>query len=439
MKHRFEWFANAKKRAVAGWCMYDWANSAFAVVVLTAFFPFLFKSFWDVGADSALNTARLGMGDSVSGLCVAFLSPLMGALADAGKAKKKFLVFFMLLGTLATGAISLVGGGGWEAAILLFIFANIGFASGNLFYDSLLVDVAAENEMDYVSSNGYATGYIGGGLLFAFDVVLVVFWKKIGLTSQVQATRIGFASVAAWWFVFSAPLILYVNERRLLSHNNLFSIIMNGFQRLKTTSIKIMHNRQMILFIVAFWLYMDGVYTVITMSVNFGLSIGITAQTLMITILLVQFVAFPASIGFGRLARSIGGGTAILIGIATYIVVCACGFFILRTPTQFVILACLVGMVQGGVQALSRSYFAKIVPAEDSAEYFGFLNLISRFSIVLGPVLVGGTTLVCRRIGAAESLSVRLGMSSITVMFMAGGLLLLLAEREKRRARSITA
>jgi UMF1 family MFS transporter len=293
--------------------------------------------------------------------------------------------------------------------------------------------------MDQVSSNGYATGYIGGGLLFLGDVLLITFWRKVGLESAAQAARIGFASVALWWLVFALPLIIFVHERNSAAASGLVSIILSGLTRLKSTARKIVRNRALILFIVAFWLYMDGVYTVITMSVNFGLSIGITAQTLMITILLVQFVAFPASIGFGRLAHRIGGGTAILIGIATYIVVCACGFFILRTPTQFVILACVVGMVQGGVQALSRSYFAKLVPAEDSAEYFGFLNLISRFSIVLGPVLVGGTTLICRRAGATESLSVRLGMSSITVMFIAGGLLLFLAEREKRPARSTAA
>ncbi len=413
--------------------MYDWANSAFAVVVLTAFFPFLFKSFWDAGADPAINTVRLGMGDSVSGLLVAFLSPFLGALADAGKAKKRFLLFFMVVGTIMTGAVSLVGAGGWHTAILLFILANIGFACGNLFYDSLLVDVAAESEMDYVSSLGYATGYVGGGLLFFVDVLLVTFWKSMGFASQIGAARTGFGLVAIWWFVFSAPLLLFVKEHGTRSESGLLPIVADACKRLLSTALKIARQRRLALFIVAFWLYMDGVYTVITMSVNFGLSIGITSQTLMLTILLVQFVAFPASIGFGRLARAIGGGRAILVGLGTYIVVCAAGFFVLRTSVQFVVLACLVGMVQGGVQALSRSYFAKIVPAGDTAEYFGFLNLISRFSIVLGPFLVGATTLACRRLGAGEGFSQRLGMSSITVMFVAGGVLLVLAERERKK------
>jgi UMF1 family MFS transporter len=413
--------------------MYDWANSAFAVVVLTAFFPFLFKSYWDTGADAVLNTARLGLGDSISGLLVAFLSPLLGALADAGKAKKSFLIFFMALGTLMTFMIWLVGAGAWQTAIAVFILANIGFACGNLFYDSLLVDVALEKDMDSVSSLGYATGYAGGGILYGIDVLLVLFWQRLGFASQANAARAGFFLVAVWWMAFSVPLLIFVKEQGTATGQRPLSVIVNGLRSLTMTSMKIVRNRLLVLFIVAFWLYMDGVYTVITMAVNFGLSIGITMKTLLLTVLLVQFVAFPAAIGFGRLARAWGGGTAILAGIAIYIVVCAAGFFLLRTTAQFVVLACLVGMVQGGVQALSRSYFAKIVPQEDAAEYFGFLNLISRFSIVVGPVLVGGTTLLSHRMGAGDFLSQRLGMSSITALFIAGGFLLILAEKERKR------
>ena len=433
MLARVKWLTDTKQRAVAAWCIYDWANSAFAVVVLTAFFPFLFKSYWDSGADAALNTARLAIGDSISGLLVAFLSPLLGALADAGKAKKSFLIFFMALGTLMTFMIWFVGAGAWQTAIAVFILANIGFACGNLFYDSLLVDIAPEKDMDSVSSFGYATGYAGGGILYGIDVLLVLFWQRVGFESQAQAARAGFILVAAWWMVFSIPLFVFVRERGVASGQGLLSVIANGLHRLKSTSMKIVRDRMLVLFVVAFWLYMDGVYTVITMSVNFGLSIGITMKTLLLTVLLVQFVAFPAAIGFGRLARAIGGGPAILAGIATYIIVCAVGFFVLRNAVQFVVLACLVGMVQGGVQALSRSYFAKIVPQEDAAEYFGFLNLISRFSIVLGPILVGGVTYLCHEAGATDAFSSRLGMSAITFVFIAGGVLLMLAEKERTR------
>ncbi len=438
MKKFFNFLPETGRQAILGWCMYDWANSAFAVVVLTAFFPVLFKLFWDSGAGIALNTARLGMGDSIAGLLVAVLSPFLGAVADAGKAKKAFLVFFMVLGVMMTGGIFFVGAGAWKTALVLFVLANIGFACGNLFYDALLVVVAGNKDMDFISSLGYATGYIGGGLLFGADVLLVLFWQRLGLQSQLQATRIGFAAVAVWWFLFSLPLIFLVREEKGMEALKPVSVIIDGLKRLKATLKKIVKDRLLMLFIIAFWLYMDGVYTVITMSVNFGLSIGITAQTLILTILLVQFVAIPASIGFGYMAKVIGSGRSICIGIALYIVVCMTGFFILRTAPQFITLACLVGMVQGGVQALSRSYFARIIPQEDSAEYFGFLNLISRFSIVLGPALVGSVTMLCRKAGASDMISSRCGMSSITILFICGGALLLFAEKERGRRTAIT-
>jgi UMF1 family MFS transporter len=418
--------------------MYDWANSAFAVVVLTAFFPVLFKVFWDGGAHVSLNTARLGIGNTTAGLLVAFLSPVLGAIADAGKAKKAFLVFFMLVGTLVTGGLFFVGHGAWMNALLLFVLANIGFSCGNLFYDSLLIDITEKPDMDFVSSLGYATGYVGGGLLILIDAVCVIYWERIGLRSQEQAMLISFLSVALWWLVFSMPLIFFVKERQKRVLQRSYAVIVSGLKRLKTTSVKIASDRLCVLFIVAFWLYMDGVYTVITMAVNFGMSIGIQPKVLIMTIVLVQFVAFPAAIGFGFLARSIGSGRTILIGIAAYIAVCAVGFFVLRTSAQYIVLACVVAMAQGGVQALSRSYFAKIVPAEDASEYFGFLNLISRFSIVLGPILVAGVTYLSHQAGATDAFSSRLGMSSLTFVFIAGGVLLMLAEKERKR-RSVAA
>lgn len=413
--------------------MYDWANSAFAVVVLTAFFPVLFKVFWDGGAHVSLNTVRLGIGNTTAGLLVAVLSPILGAIADAGKAKKAFLVFFMLIGTSVTGGLFFVGQGSWMTALFLFVLANIGFSCGNLFYDSLLIDITEKPDMDFVSSLGYATGYVGGGLLILIDALCVLYWKQVGLKSQEQAMLFSFLSVALWWLVFSLPLIFFVKERQERVPLRPYAVIVSGLKRVKATWVKIAGDRLCILFIVAFWLYMDGVYTVITMAVNFGMSIGIQPKVLIMTIVLVQFVAFPAAIGFGYLARIIGSGRTILIGIAAYIAVCAIGFFILKTSAQYIILACVVAMAQGGVQALSRSYFAKIVPAEDSAEYFGFLNLISRFSIFFGPILVGGVTLLCHEAGVSDAFSSRLGMSAITFVFIAGGLLLMLAEKERKR------
>jgi MFS transporter, UMF1 family len=421
------------RKDVWAWCMYDWANSAFAVVVLTAFYPVLFKTFWDSGVDSSLNTARLGLGGTLAGIIVACLSPVLGAMADAGKAKKAFLVGCMLTGCVMTAGFFLTGQGAWIAALVLFVAANMAFSCGNLFYDSLLVDISDAKNMDFISSVGYATGYVGGGLCIVLDTILVMFWRPLGLESQEQAMLFSFLSVALWWFLFSLPIIIFVKERYGAARVSAGKVVADGLKRLASTAIKITRNRALVLFILAFWLYMDGVYTVITMSVNFGLSIGIQQKTLLATIILVQFVAFPAAIGFGYLARRIGSGNAILVGIGMYVAVCTVGFFVLHTGMQFVFLACFVAVAQGGVQALSRSYFAQCIPADDSAEYFGFLNLISRFSMILGPVVVGGVTLLCHASGISDSLSSRFGMSAITVVFITGGTLLVFSELERKR------
>lgn len=421
------------KKDVVAWCLYDWANSAFAVTVLAGFFPMLFRMFWDSGATVPLNTARLGMGDATAGIIVACLSPVLGAIADAGRRKKAFLVFFMVGGVLATGLLFSAGQGAWKTALVLFVLANIGFSCGNLFYDSLLVDVSEKKDMDSVSSLGYAAGYLGGGLLFLFNVLCVLYPSFFRISGATAAMRLSFPVVSLWWLAFSLPLIFLVKERRGMAPIHARAMVGQGFARLRATSKKILRSRLLLLFIVAFWLYMDGVYTFIMMAINFGMSIGIAPTFLALTLLVVQFVAFPAALGFGRLARVMGTGTAILTGIGIYLCVCIIGSFFLRTSTHFLILSCVVAVAMGGIQALSRSYFAKLVPADDAAEYFGFLNLISKFSVILGPMLVAFVTLLCHRAGVSDALSSRLGMSSVSLVFIAGGVLLFLAEKERRR------
>ncbi len=422
-------------KSIISWCMYDWANSSFAVVVLTAFYPVLFKTFWDIQAHSAVNTARLGLGNTIAGTIAALLSPLIGAFADASHGKKTFLGSFIILGVSMTAGLFFVGQGQWAVAIALFVLANIGFTCANLFYDSLLVDIVPENEMDFVSSWGYAVGYIGGGIVLVVDIVVVLFWQRIGLPNQAFAMRVAFASVAIWWFLFSLPILFFVREAKNDPLGSKKALILDSMRRLKGTVLKIANDKLLVFFIIAFWLYMDGVYTVITMAVNFGMSIGIDQRILLITIVLVQFIAFFASIGFAYLSKYIGAGSTILCGIAIYILVCTIGFLILKTSGQYMFLASLVAIAQGGVQALSRSYFAKIVPADDSAEYFGFLNLISRFSIIIGPLLVGQVTLLLHFLKFSDSFSSRLGMSSIIIVFIGGAILLVYAEKERKRRK----
>jgi MFS transporter, UMF1 family len=420
------------EKSVYAWCMYDWANSSFATTVLTAFFPVFFKSFWNQGVEPTVSTARLGLATGIGGLAVALLSPVLGAMADAGKAKKKFLAFFMIIGIAMTASLYLVPTGQWQWAFALIVFAEVGFSCGNLFYDSLLVNVAKKEEMDAVSSLGYAAGYAGGGILFAINVLMT--WKPslFGIHGAANAVRVSFLTVAAWWFVFSAPLFFYVKEPRLL-HIKPLLVIRDGLRRLKSTASKIGASKPLLMFLVAYWLYIDGIYTVIFMATDFGLAIGLSAVSMMLSILLVQFVALPASLGFGRLAKRIGTANAIVSGIAVYAVVCSAGAFLLRTSIDFMIIAACVGMAQGGVQALSRSYFAKIVPVDDAAEYFGFLNLVGKFSAIVGPMVVGMVAFWVHKAGASSHFSSRIAMSSIIVFFISGGLLLLWSEAERKK------
>jgi UMF1 family MFS transporter len=412
--------------------MYDWANSSFATTVLTAFFPFFFKSFWNQGVDPALSTARLGFATGTAGLIVALLSPVLGGIADAGHAGKKFLTFFIFLGITATGALYYVPMGHWQTASILIIMAEAGFSIGNMFYDSFLVKVAPGEEMDMVSSMGYAAGYAGGGILFLINLFMI--WKPafFGIDTVQTSVKISFITVSVWWLVFSLPFLFFVKEGANQARNTLI-IIAEGLNRLKETAVKICSRKALLIFLIAYWLYIDGIYTVIFMATDFGLAIGLSPFSLMLSILLVQFVAFPSSIGFGFLARRMGTEKAILCGIGMYLCVCTAGTFLLRTSIDFMIVAAIVGMAQGGVQSLSRSYFAKIIPKDESAEYFGFFNMIGKFSAVLGPILVGGIAYFLHTCKVASGLTSRISMSSIVLFFIAGGLLLLKAESERKK------
>ncbi len=425
-----------RKKAVFAWCLYDWANSSFTTTVMTAFFPVFFKNFWNLGVEPTTSTARLGLATGMGGLIVALLSPVLGSMADAGKAKKEFLAFFMLLGSVMTALLYLVPQGQWQAAFVLIICAEIGFSCGNLFYDSLLVTVANREEMDMVSTRGYSFGYAGGGLLFAINILMV--WKPalFGFSSAQTAIRTSFPIVSAWWFVFALPILLIVNEARS-PDGSITRIVRDGLQGTVRTAIKITRHKTLRLFLLAYWLYIDGIYTVIFMATDFGLAIGLSPLSLMLSILLVQFIATPSSIGFGYLAKRIGTEKAILSGIAVYIVICIAGALLLHTSRDFMILAAIVGMAQGGVQALSRSYFGKIIPPDEAGEYFGFLNLVGKFSAILGPLLVGAVAFGMHRAGVQSHLASRIAMSSIVLFFVTGGFLFMKADAKRRQGGEV--
>jgi len=420
------------RKEALSWCLYDWANSAFALTVLAGFFPLFFKSYYS-GADAVKSTMLLGIGHFTAGLIIAVLSLIMGALADSGMGKKRFLGFFLVLGAMSTAALFLVAQGAWAFALILFILGNIGFSCSGLFYDSLLVDVADNKNMDFVSSLGFGLGYIGSVFLFIFNVIMTMKPELFGLRDMAHAVKISFLTVAVWWFVFSIPLFLFVKEKRRVRGTSVsvFKSIKGSFATIKSTFTAIIKNKVLLLFLCAWWLYFDGVNTFIRMAVDFGLSIGFTANALMTALIVVQFVAFPSSLLFGYLSGRVGTGRMIAFGILIYIFVTSFGSLFMRTEMHFTILAGMIGVAQGGIQALSRSYFGKLIPKDKSTEYFSFYNIVARFAII-GPVVVGSVAVIMQKAGAPDLLASRIGMSSVNLFFIFGLFFLLWAEKARK-------
>ncbi len=413
------------KRAVWAWCFYDWANSAFALTVMAAFFPGFFKGYWSGGVDAAITTARLGFGNAFAGLCVAVLSPVLGAIAGVARAKKQFLVSFMWLGIGMTTVLFFIPRGGWFWALTVFILARIGFNLANLFYDAFLVDVAELKRRDMVSSWGYGIGYLGCGILFIINLFMYNKPHIFGLPDSVTAIRVIFLTAAVWWFLFSLPIVFFVHEKQGKQEGTFFSIGIKGFSKLLTTLRKIWADKNLLFFLLAYWFYIDGVHTVVLMCTDFGLSIGISMGTLMIALLCVQFIAFPCAVLFGLLSGRIGAKSIIIIAVVFYIFITLGGAWILKTGTHFILFACLTGTVQGAIQALSRSFFSKMIPADEESEYFGFYNMVGRFAIILGPAIVAIANLVVHSLGLRSQIASRSGISALSILFIIGGILLL--------------
>ena len=402
-------------RKVLGWALYDWANSAFATTVLAGLFPILYKEYWNAGVDAAVSTARLGSASSFASLIVALLSPLLGAVADRCGRRKGGLLVFTALGIVMTGALGLVEKGQWELATVCFVLAQIGFAGGLGFYDALLVTVTSPERFDRVSGFGYALGYLGGGVLFAFNVAMVLMPVTFGFEDGASAARFAFFTVALWWAVFALPLFLWVPEGRPVPSIPLSAAIGAGFRELAHTLRHILQIRPVAIFLLAYWFYIDGVDTFIRMAVDYGLSLGFKSGDLITALLIVQFVGFPAALFFGWLGEKLGAKTGIWIALAVYAAVTVWATQ-MQTVSQFYWLAVFIALVQGGVQSLSRSYYARLIPAEKSAEFFGFYNMLGKFAAVIGPALMGAVTLATG--------SVRTGSLSILLLFGIGALLL---------------
>ncbi len=401
------------------WIFYDVGNSAFVLVMVTAIVPIFFKDFASDGMPDFIATANWGFANSAASLILALLAPVLGAMADYRQRKKIFFVAFLIIGLGFTLTLPLVGRGQWFLCLALFICARVGWAGANIFYDAFLIDVTTPERMDSISTKGYGYGYIGSVVPF---LVIIGFILTGGLANglPVTQTRIAFIIVALWWLAFSLPAIKNFKQVHYLPQPD--SPIKESFIRLARTLRKIKHHKKPFMFLLAYFFYIDGVGTVISMSTAYGRDLGFGIALLIGVLLFIQLVAFPFVLLYGYLAEKHGTKKMLFIGILVYCLITLIAFFlpsIGNMTTKIVLfwfIAFLVASSMGGIQALSRSYFAKLIPAKNSAEFFGFYNVFGKFAAITGPFLMG---LVGRLSGHS-----RWGILSILLLFIIGAYIL---------------
>lgn len=405
------------------WILYDVGNSAYSVTITSAILPILFKSLTnDAGIAANRSTAYWGYSVSIATILVAVLAPILGTISDYRGFRKRFFLFFALMGILFTGALATVGEGQWLRCLVIYIITVIGFAGSNVFYNSFLVDVTGKDRMDWISSSGFAFGYIGSVIPMTLGIMIIQYPSLLGVDT-LGATRIAFIVTAVWWAAFTIPLLANVRQEYFIEPEP--QPVKKSFIRLVKTFKNVVQYREIFLFLVAYFFYIDGVDTVISMATVYGTDLGISAVNLLIILLATQVVAFPFTLIYARLARIFSARVLILAAIVVYIIIVIFAFFVSNT-LQFWILAMLVATSQGGIQALSRSYFGKIIPRENCGEFFGFYNIFGRFAAIIGPFLVG--------IVSQLSGSSRYGVLSIAILFVTGFILLFLFGRNKGTA-----
>lgn len=417
---------NNNNRSICSWALYDWANSAYATTVMAGFFPLFFKAYYSAEADATISTAQLGFANSISSFIIVLLAPLLGAIADAASLKKRFLFTFAYLGILMSIALAFVGKGEWEMAVFIYVLANIGFMGSNTFYDGLLPSVSNEKNVDFISGLGFSLGYLGGGVLFAINVWMLQEPLFFGFEDEAEAIKASFISVGIWWAIFSLPLMLFVEEKRDKKHKSSV-LLVDGYKRLKKTFAKISKLKGLMLFLVAYWLYIDGVDTIIRMAVDYGMALGFDSGSLILALLIVQFVGFPATLLFAKLAQVWDTKKAIFLAIGVYIVIIIMASM-MQDVSEFYVLAVMIALVQGGIQALSRSYYSKMIPKEYAAEFFGFYNFLGKFAAIFGPLLIAVVALVTE--------SSRIAIGSVVIFFILGAILLYFVD-EKRVAKDV--
>ncbi|WP_129409219.1 MFS transporter [Marinitoga lauensis] len=399
------------------WVMYDWANSAYTLIVTTAVLPIFFKEVAAKNIEGYLSTAYWGYGNTIATIIVALLAPILGTIADYKNVKKRFLTFFWLVGIISTFLLSTVGEGDWLQCLIIYIFSAIGFAGANIFYDSMLIDVTTDEKMDWISASGFAWGYIGSTIPFIISMAIIMKPQIIGLSSTLTSTRLAFIITALWWAIFTIPLLKNVHQEYYIEKSE--TPIKDSFERLIKTFKEIKNYKNIFLFLLAYFFYIDGVGTIIKMATVYGKDVGIGTTQLLLALFATQVVAFPFALIYGKLAQKWNVKRMLFIGIAVYTFITIYGYF-LKTAVDFWILAMLVATSQGGIQALSRSLYGKLIPKEKSAEFFGFYNIFGKFAAIIGPFLVGFFSQITR--------NSRFGVLSVAILFIIGAILLIKVE-----------
>lgn len=397
------------------WAMYDWANSAYTMTVTTTVLPLYFKAAAsDMGVSASQSTAYLGFANSVASLLIAILSPILGTLADYYGFKKRFFMIFLAIGVSANLLLGIVPETQWMMLLFVYVLTAIGFSGSNIFYDAFLVDVTTDERMDRVSTYGYALGYIGSTIPFILAMAVILLSQSGILPFDGYTTpKIAFIMTAVWWLAFSIPMMRDVKQIHGLEREP--KPILNSFKRMGKTFRNIKLHKPAFMFLVAYFFYIDGVDTIIKMATSYGSDLGVSSNTLLIILLVTQFVAFPSAIIFGQLSEKLKGKAMLYVAIVVYTGICIYAFF-MKTTFDFWVLAILVGSVQGGIQAISRSYFAKLIPKDNANEFFGFFNIFGKFAAIMGPLIMG---LVTYFTGHSNY-----GVLSIVVLFILGGFFL---------------
>lgn len=418
-------FKNLSKKEIS-WMFYDWANSAYTMVVTSTIMSLYFLSSAGAAltgkvADPAVTAnAYWGFANSAATLVLVLLSPILGTMADYKGKKKQMFQTFLFTGVIFTALLAFIPSNQWMLLLVAYVITAIGFAGSNIFYDAFLVDVSEDANMDRVSSLGFALGYIGSTIPFIICMVFVVLATLGKAPFSVEtAYKISFIITALWWIGFSIPILRDVHQIYGIEPEPHF--VKNSFRRLGQTLKEIRKHRHIFTFLLAYFFYIDGVDTIIKMATAYGSTIGIGSIMLLLILLVTQFVAFPFAIIYGKLAEKFGTKRTLNMGILTYCVICIVAFFMsperdTKTLTiMFWVLAMLVGTAQGGIQALSRSYFGRIVPKNQANEFFGFYNIFGKFAAILGPILFGWISLAT---GKANY-----GVGSIIILFIVGSII----------------